>query len=164
VTLRRDGGLPGPHVVHGMARSDEWETPLALFDQLHREFGFTLDAAADHLNAKCALYFSAMDDGLSQDWGSHVVWLNPPYGREIGKWVRKAWLASLHGATVVCLVPSRTDTAWWHDYAMRGDVRFLRGRVNFVGRDRKGHNSPFPSALLVFRPLSGTRAASEGEA
>lgn len=75
--------------------------------------------------------------------------MNPPYGRTIGKWVRKAWEASREGATVVCLLPARTDTAWWHDYCMRGEVRFIRGRLKF-GDSKSG--APFPSAVVVFRP------------
>lgn len=164
MTLRRDGGLPGRHTVHGMARADDWETPAHVFGPLHAEFGFTLDAAAEAHNAKCAAFLSPEVDGLSQDWGSHTVWLNPPYGREIGGWVRKAWLASRRGATVVCLIPARTDTGWWHDYAMRGEIRFLRGRLNFKARpgaaDRKGHNAPFPSAVVIFRPPQDERGVA----
>jgi phage N-6-adenine-methyltransferase len=159
MTRRRDGGLAGSHRVHALARADDWETPADVFGPLNAEFGFTLDAAASTENAKCARFFSSHDDGVSQDWGRETVWLNPPYGREIARWIRKAFLSARHGATVVCLVPARTDTAWWHDYAEKGEVRFVRGRIRFerggipIGDTTKGSaKSPFPSAIIVFRP------------
>jgi len=77
--------------------------------------------------------------------------MNPPYGRTIGQWMRKAHIASRQGATVVCLVPSRTDTRWWHDYAMKGEIRFIKGRLKFG--DAKA-NAPFPNALVIFRPAN----------
>ena len=128
-------------------RSPVWATPPAVFDALNAEFGFELDVCALPENAKCARFYSPADDGLAQEW-SGACWMNPPYGREIGRWMRKAYEESLRGATVVCLVPSRTDTAWWHDYAMKGEVRFLRGRISFVGA---AGPAPFPSAIVVFR-------------
>jgi phage N-6-adenine-methyltransferase len=128
----------------------EWGTPQDFFDALNQEFCFTVDVCADSWNAKCDKYFTIADDGLSQPWDG-VVWMNPPYGREIGKWMAKAvesWRGG--GATVVCLVPARTDTAWWHDYAMQGDIRFLRGRLKFVSVDGVKSSAPFPSAVVVF--------------
>ncbi len=129
------------------ARS-EWETPPELFAKLDAEFHFGLDVCASAENAKCAIYFVKETDGLSQDWATRICWMNPPYGREIVKWIRKAYESSLNGATVVCLVPSRTDTRWWHEYVVKGEVRFLRGRVRFVGAKA---GAPFPSAVVVFR-------------
>jgi len=130
------------------SNSDEWETPQPLFDELAREFCFTVDVCASEANKKCGQFFTREQDGLRQEWRD-VCWMNPPYGREIGKWMSKAYESASLGATVVCLVPARTDTAWWHDYAMRGEIRFLRGRVKFVG----GRSSaPFPSAVVIFRP------------
>jgi phage N-6-adenine-methyltransferase len=128
----------------------EWGTPQQLFDELNAEFGFTLDAAASDLNHKCDRYFTLNDDALKQDWDG-VVWLNPPYGRVLNVWMRKAYEESVKGATVVCLVPSRTDTAWWHDYAIKGEVRFIRGRVKFVRDDGHSDSAPFGSAIVVFR-------------
>ena len=119
-----------------------------VFDDLDSEFGFELDVCALPSNAKCERYFTPADDGLSQTW-SGVCWMNPPYGKEIGLWMRKAYLSSRHGATVVCLVPARTDTRWWHDYAMRGQIRFIKGRLKFG--DAKA-NAPFPSAVVIFQP------------
>ena len=133
--------------VHFRSESDMWETPNGLFDSLNGEFRFTLDVCAIPENAKCIKFFSPEDDGLVQCWQGSV-WMNPPYGREIGKWVRKAWESGRNGTVVVCLVPARTDTAWWHDYIMQGEVRFLRGRLKFGGYK---NNAPFPSAVVIFR-------------
>jgi len=134
--------------VHFSSATDMWETPQAFFDKLNAEYGFTLDACASHENAKCQFYFTKEVNGLSRKW-SGVVWMNPPYGREIGDWMRKAYESSLSGATVVCLVPARTDTKWWHDYAMKGEIDFIRGRLKF-GNAKS--NAPFPSAVVVFKP------------
>ena len=96
----------------------DWETPQAVFDLLDQEFHFTLDACASAENAKCAQYYTVSDDALKQFWPGRV-WCNPPYGRDIGDWVRKAFQESLRGSTVVLLIPARTDTAYWHTYVMR---------------------------------------------
>lgn len=134
----------------------DWETPPDVFDRYHREFGFTLDAAASAHNAKCPRYFTAEQDGVAQDWGRDVVWVNPPFGREIPQFIRKAYESSLAGATVVLLVPARTDTAWWHDYVEPyAERRFLRGRVKFVGAQ---WNAPFPCVIVIFRPLAAKAA------
>ena len=129
--------------------TDEWETPDWLYSVLDREFGFTLDPCSTDRNAKCTFHFTRHDDGLIRDWGDNVVFMNPPYGRAIGEWMKKASEASRLGATAVCLVPARTDTKWWHQYAMKGEVRLLCGRIRFVGGS---FSAPFPSAIVVFRP------------
>ena len=129
------------------SKTDDWATPQDLFDQWDAVYGFELDVCADSHNAKCKDYFTKEQDGLKQDWGSKRCWMNPPYGREIGKWMQKAYEESQKGATVVCLVPSRTDTAWWHDYAMEGSITFLRGRLKF---GESTNSAPFPSAIVVF--------------
>ena len=127
--------------------TDEWSTPLEVFRQLDAEFGpFTLDVCATRDNAKCSHYYTREQDGLAQPWEG-CVWMNPPYGDAIGRWMERAYLEGQRGVTVVCLVPARTDTAWWHDFAMRGDVRFLRGRLKFGGALS---GAPFPSAVVVF--------------
>ena len=128
------------------SNSDRWETPQKLFDELNQKYNFETDVCALPENAKCKHYFTPKMDGLSQDW-TGVCWMNPPYGREIGKWMKKALEASRNGATVVCLVPARTDTAWWHDYAMKGEIEFIRGRLKF-GNSK--NSAPFPSAIVVF--------------
>ena len=136
--------------LHGMMSSAtaEWSTPQDLFDRLDEEFAFTLDPCCTHENAKCEKHYTAAEDGLAQSWAGERVFMNPPYGRVIGRWMEKAWLSAQLGALVVCLVPARTDTAWWHDFAMKGEIRFLRGRLRFGG----GRGSaPFPSAIVIFR-------------
>lgn len=133
--------------VHFSSKTDLWATPQATFDELDREFQFTLDVCASPENAKCERYFTSVDNGLKQQWWG-VCWMNPPYGRTIGQWMQKAFEASQNGATVVCLVPARTDTAWWHDFAMRGEIRYLRGRLKFGGAK---NSAPFPSAIVIFK-------------
>ena len=115
--------------VHFSSDTDLWATPQSFFDELDKEFSFTLDACANADNAKCASFYTKEDDGLSQDWKG-VVWMNPPYGREISKWMAKA---NEVNCTVVCLVPARTDTRWWHDYCIQHEVRFIKGRLKFGG-------------------------------
>lgn len=134
--------------VHFSSKTDLWETPQALFNTLNAEFNFDVDVCATADNAKCAKYFTAEQNGLAQSW-SGTCWMNPPYMRQIGLWMRKAYESAQGGATVVCLVPARTDTAWWHDFAAKGEVRFLRGRLKF-GASK--NSAPFPSAIVVFRP------------
>lgn len=133
--------------VHFSSKTDLWATPMDFFCKYDDLYGFELDVCADDDNAKCKKYFTKRDDGLSKEW-SGVCWMNPPYGREIGLWMRKAYESSLCGATVVCLVPARTDTAWWHDYAMRGEIEFIRGRLKFGNAT---NSAPFPSAVVVYR-------------
>jgi phage N-6-adenine-methyltransferase len=133
--------------VHFSSATDEWETPRPLFEELDRIFGgFTLDPCATSNNAKCPHFFTRLDDGLTQPW-TGKVFMNPPYGRVIGKWVKKAWEESLTGTLVVCLLPARVDTRWWHDYARKGHVYFLQGRLRF-GSAR--NSAPFPSAIVTF--------------
>lgn len=136
--------------VHFMSVTCEWATPQWLFDALHREFGFTLDPCSTHGNAKCGRHFTRAENGLTQSWAHEVVFMNPPYGREIILWMRKAHLSALHERTiVVCLVPARTDTRWWHSYAMKHEIRLFHGRLCFGD----GTNpAPFPSAVVVMRP------------
>lgn len=130
------------------SNSDEWATPQWLFDALNKEFGFTLDPCSDGENNKCDRHFTMIDNGLQQDWGTETVFMNPPYS-ECKEWMGKAYGAAQEGATVVCLVPSRTDTSWWHRFAMKAEIRFIRGRLKFG--DAKD-SAPFPSAIIVFRP------------
>jgi phage N-6-adenine-methyltransferase len=129
------------------SRIAEWSTPNDLFGELDDEFGFGVDVCASTENAKTPVYFTREIDGLAQKWRG-VCWMNPPYGKGIGAWMAKAFDARLHGATVVCLVPARTDTGWWWDHARLGEIRFLRGRLRFSDSDP----APFPSAVVVFEP------------
>lgn len=122
-------------------------TPQEFFNRLNDEFNFTVDVCATPENAKCNRYYTKQDDGLSHDWVGNV-WMNPPYGREIGLWMEKANKAAKSGATVVCLVPARTDTAWWHEHVIKHEVRFIKGRLKFGGAK---NSAPFPSAVVVMR-------------
>ena len=136
--------------VHFSSKTDLWATPIEFYRKYDEKFNFALDVCATDENAKCDNYFTEKIDGLTQDWtGYGNVFMNPPYGREIIHWMRKAYESSLSGATVVCLVPARTDTKWWHEYAMRGEIEFIRGRLKFG--DAK-NSAPFPSAVVVFAP------------
>lgn len=131
------------------SKSPEYETPQDLFDLLHKEFRFTLDPCATPDNAKCDQYFTVEDDGLSIPW-SGSVFMNPPYGDVIIYWMKKAYEESLRDEvwTVVCLVPCRTDTVWWHDYVMMAhDIRLIKRRLKFGGLK---NSAPFPSAVVVF--------------
>jgi phage N-6-adenine-methyltransferase len=111
--------------------NNEWATPEEFFNKLNNEFGFDLDVCAKEWNAKCSRYLSPEVDGLKQRW-SGTCWMNPPYGREIKHWIRKAYEESQAGSTVVCLVPARTDTGWFHDYCLKAEIRFIRGRIWFT--------------------------------
>lgn len=126
----------------------EVETPPELFELLHQEFEFDLDVCATSENTKCTRFFSPEVDGLIQNWQG-VCWMNPPYGNQISMWLKKAYEESLKGITVACLVPARTDTIWWHDYCMSGEIRFVKGRIKFLGMPG---GAPFPSAVVVFGP------------
>jgi len=125
----------------------DWETPSYVFDRLNEEFEFDIDVCAYPYNAKCAKYYTEEDDALSKSWEG-VCWMNPPYGRDIKHWIKKAYEESLKGSTVVCLIPSRTDTKYWHEYVMKAsEIRLITGRIKFVGAY---HPAPFPNAIVVF--------------
>jgi hypothetical protein len=124
--------------VHFMSEKMDWRTPKAFYEKLDSEFGFDFDPCPS----------DPKFDGLSAEWGN-VNFVNPPYGRELPKWVRKGYEQWKLGKTVVFLIPSRTDTAYWHDYIMQADeIRFIRGRLRFEGAK---HSAPFPSVVVVFR-------------
>jgi phage N-6-adenine-methyltransferase len=130
------------------SESSDWETPRWLFEKLDQEFHFTLDVCASRGNAKCSRYFPPEKDGLVQRW-SGVCWMNPPYGRQVGKWVQKAWEEGQRGCVVVCLLPVRSDTRWWHQWVMKSsEIRLLSKRLTFEGA---GNKAPFPVAIVVFR-------------
>lgn len=127
------------------SKTDLWETPQDFFDKLNEEFHFQTDVCALPENAKCKHFYTPEKDGLTQEWNGSC-WCNPPYGRQIGKWVRKA---SESKATTVMLIPARTDTAWFHDYICgKAEVRFVRGRLKF---GEAKNSAPFPSMVVVFR-------------
>ena len=131
------------------SKNQEWETPDEIYTPLDKEFGFTVDVAASAINHKCSRYLTERDNGLLVSWVGNTCWLNPPY-RQVGKWVKKAYLESLNGVVVVCLVQARTNTNWWHDYCMKGEVRFIRGRPKFKGCK---YGLPQPLAIVIFRAV-----------
>ena len=136
--------------VHFSSNHHAWETPAELFNEYDEQFHFDTDVCALEHNAKCAIYYTPEDNGLDQEW-TGTCWMNPPYGRGIDKWIKKAYESE---ATVVCLLPARTDTAWFHDYIMKAKregkatIKFLRGRIKFVGAK---NSAPFPSMIVVFK-------------
>ena len=136
--------------VHFSSKKMDWATPWELFRVWDISHGpFTLDVCATAKNRKCVAYFSPEEDGLVQTWQG-ICWMNPPYGREIGRWLAKAVLETEYGNAkrVVCLVPARTDTAWWHALVLpHAEIHFLRGRVCFEGAK---YAAPFPSAIVIF--------------
>jgi phage N-6-adenine-methyltransferase len=125
-------------------------TPEDVFEQLDREFHFTLDVCADRSNAMVKKFLTEREDALKVSWTNHICWMNPPYGRQIPKWISKALRESeTNNATVVCLVPARTDTNWFWDYCVNGEIRFIKGRLRFKG---ESSSAPFPSMIVIFRP------------
>lgn len=135
--------------IHFSSATDQWATPQDTFDKLNKIFNFETDVCADQHNAKCENFYTESDNGLLQEWRG-VCWMNPPYGRGIGDWLKKAYdSCKENNTTVVCLIPARTDTRWWHDYCVHGEVFLLKGRLKFG--DAK-NCAPFPSAIVVFRP------------
>lgn len=137
------------------SKTDLWETPWDFFTTINEEFNFSLDPCATKYNAKCTLYFTKEIDGLSKDWSGHTVFCNPPYGKEIPKWVEKCSKESQKPkTTVVALLPARTDTRWFHNfiYGKAKEIRFLKGRLKFKSPDpsQNSTNAPFPSMLVIF--------------
>lgn len=133
--------------VHFSSQTNEWSTPQNFFDNLNDEFKFTLDPCANKENAKCLKFYTEKDNGLVQSWDQEIVFCNPPYGREIGKWVKKA--SEAEGGVVVMLIPARTDTRYFHEYIYnKAEIRFLKGRLKFGGAT---NGAPFPSMIVIFK-------------
>lgn len=131
------------------SKSDEWTTPQEFYDELNKEFNFTLDPCATDSNHKCENYYTKESNGLLQNWGGNRVFCNPPYSK-IADWVAKAFYETRNDNTVVVLlIPSRTDTRYFHNYIKdRAEIRFVKGRLKFGS----GKNSaPFPSMVVIFR-------------
>lgn len=147
---------------------DAWTTPRDRWAKWNDEFHFTLDAAAQSDSALCQEWYGpdhtdeTRRDALKCDWlkdsNGGIVWMNPPYGRGISAFVKKADEESKRGVTVVCLVPARTDTNWWHEYCIHHEIRFIRGRLKFG--DAK-NSAPFPSALVIMRPTEPRQEHNE---
>ena len=133
------------------SKTCEWATPQDFFDRLNAEFKFTLDPCATAENHKCDKYYTKAEDGLIQDWTGETVFCNPPYGREIGRWVCKCFREVFDGKCpcAVMLLPARTDTRWFHDYIYnKAEIRFIPGRLKF---NSQKNSAPFPSMVVVFQ-------------
>ena len=123
--------------VHFTSERQNWKTPKAFYQALDAEFAFDFDPCPPNPGF----------DGLSVEWGKSNF-VNPPYN-QMARWVEKAYQEHQAGKTVVMLIPSRTDTRWWHDFIMRAnEIRFIKGRLKF---DDQKNNAPFPSAVIVFK-------------
>jgi len=138
--------------IKSMLSSEDmtWETPQDFFDTLNKEFKFTLDPCATSETAKCKKFYTKEDDGLSKDWSKERVFCNPPYGSEIKDWVKKC---SESNSLVVMLIPARTDTRYFHDYIYQKpnvEIRFIKGRLKFGGKQKGSGSAPFPSMLVIF--------------
>ena len=136
------------------SKKEDWETPQLFFDELNKKYKFNWDLASSDANAKCVNHFTVGDDSLSQDWSALEgnLWLNPPYGRDLKRWVKKAYESSLNREGVlVMLIPSRTDTSYWHDYIFdKAQIKFIRGRLKFENGGVASQPAPFPSALITY--------------
>ena len=136
------------------SNSNEWSTPQKLFDELNNEFHFTLDPCSTHKNFKCKKHYTTEENGLVQDWSKDIVFCNPPYGKEISKWVEKAFNECNKGATVVLLIPARTDTSYFHRFIYKQgfEIRFIKGRLKFIDESGiEGKAAPFPSMIVVMK-------------
>lgn len=152
------------------SKKHDYGTPPGFFDSLNSIYKFTLDPCAAEFTAKVRdNYYTKEDDGLSKDWSGEVAFVNPPYGRELAKWVKKSYEESLKEDTmVVMLIPSRTDTRYYHDYCMKASrIYFIKGRLKFVNldKDERPSPAPFPSIVVEFggksngMPKFGTMSA-----
>lgn len=144
-----DNNFCGTNGIAFSSKKMDWETPQWLFDKLDSEFHFNIDICASDENAKCDTYFTEQNSCLDKSWSGYTCFMNPPYGRHINDFIKKAYEESKNGATVVCLIPSRTDTKYWHDYIFgkAHEIRFIKGRLKFSGHK---NSAPFPSAIIVF--------------
>lgn len=132
----------------------DWETPKELFDKLNKEFKFTLDPCATKENAKCNKFYTEEDNGLIQDWSGERVFVNPPYGSAIKSWVKKCFDEKDKAEIIVMLIPARTDTTYFHDYIYhKSEIRFIKGRIKFLGNQKGSGSAPFPSMIVIFKSI-----------
>lgn len=150
------GGMKAKNNGRYNGNGRHWETPAEVFDPLNAEFHFTLDPCATAETAKCQKFFTEEQDGLSQSWGNERVFMNPPYGREVYAWTRKAADSAKAGATVVGLLPASCDLAWWHeDIVGKAEVRYIRGRVRFLTGGPYRASGFFASVIVIWRQNVG---------
>ena len=127
------------------------ETPPEFYDRLNKEFNFTLDPCCTKKTAKCDKYYTKKEDGLIKDWIGEIVFVNPPYGRELKKWAEKCYLESLKGTKIVMLIPARTDTIYFHEFIYKKtEIRFIKGRLRFLKNGKQLDSAPFPSMIAIF--------------
>lgn len=147
------GGMKAKNNGRYNGNGRHWETPPEVFDPLHAEFNFTLDPCCQIATAKCAKFYTEAENGLEQDWGRERVFMNPPYGREVYAWTKKARESAERGALVVGLLPASTDLAWWHDDVKgHAEVRYIRGRVRFLTGGPYRASGFFASVIVIWRP------------
>ncbi len=131
------------------SKREDWTTSQDIFNKLDSVFIFDIDVCAIKENSECDSYFCSDDEAFGRAWLG-VCWMKPPHGAGINKWIKKAYESTKqHGATVVCLLPARTDTCWWNDYCKKGEVYFIKEQVKFGDAEK---SAPFPAAVVVFRP------------
>jgi phage N-6-adenine-methyltransferase len=130
---------------------DNWSTPDPIFKKLNDEFKFDLDVCAEDWNKKCANYYRESDDALSKDWHG-TVWMNPPYSK-CGIWVKKAFEECEKGCTVICLIPARVETNWFHDFCIPHEIRFVGGRIHFYDKDKRSGRPRFGCLIVIMRPI-----------
>lgn len=137
-----------------MAANNNWATPGPLFELLNKEFGFTFDVCASKWNAKCWEYFDETIDALKCNWPPFGIgWMNPPYGHYVQKFMEKAYgQTKTMGCKIVCLVPANTETKWFHEIALKGEIRFIRGRVHFSDENGKTGRPRFASMIVILDP------------
>lgn len=149
------------------SKKQDWETPSKFFDEINSKYHFSFDLAANIQNAKCQKFYTPLDDSLNQDWEKIKgnMFLNPPYGRDLKKWVKKAAETSLEpNQFLVMLIPARTDTSYWHDYIFgKAEIEFLRGRLMFEADGVPGDRAPFPSALVIYKGESTVGGGNNGK-
>lgn len=131
----------------GQSNSIEYSTPLAIVEPLIKEFGITKDVCASQTNHKLPDYWTKEDNALTKDWDGNC-WMNPPFSRDLSKWVRKAHIeAKVNGGTKVCLIPVRSNTKWWADVCKDAEIRFINGEVNFNNEER---GLWLPMCIVIF--------------
>lgn len=145
----------------------DWETPQQLFSKLNEKYHFNWDLAANDVNHKCDHYITPEQDSLQVDWSLLDGWLflNPPYGRDMKKWIRKAYLSAIakKNGGIVLVIPSRTGTSYWHDYIFgKAEIEFLRGRLHFEFNGNPGAPAPFDSAIIVYHAGDNKRKEGTG--
>lgn len=138
--------------VHFSSKYSSWETPLELFLEWDKKYQFTLDVCATSKNSKCPIFLDPEINGLTSHWEGNRCWMNPPYGREIKHWVKKAYMETRKPNTlVVGLLPARTDTEWFHEYVLdKARIEFVKKRISFLVDGAVKYPAPFPSLFAIW--------------